>query len=147
MSSDPDLSIQKKGEGSDKNRRTIPRLGSVLKICVGQFDGVFSRRSRPVPDGESGVNERIPRVVGICRVSHESDVVVIVHLYRSCQRRVSLAEDGPRDPYPLTFHEVGRCFETEMKIPKRRKRNNKLRERPEREGRYMSLTPLARDGK
>ena len=65
------------GKGSDKNRRTIPGLGSILEICVGRFDGFFSRGSRPVPDGEGGLlTMEFPSVFN----SHESDVVVIVHL-------------------------------------------------------------------
>ena len=51
-------------------------------------------------------------------LSHKSDVVVIVHFHRGRKRGVSLAEDGPRNPDPLTFHDVGWCLETEMEVPK-----------------------------
>lgn len=47
---------KKKRRGLDENKRTIPRLSPVLEICVGRFDGFFSRGSRSVPEVENRVS-------------------------------------------------------------------------------------------
>ena len=65
--------------------------------------------------GKDGVSQVSP--IGRSSLSHKSDVVVIAHLHRRCEQRVSLAEDGPHYAHSLTFHDVGWRLETKMKIP------------------------------
>jgi len=75
---------------------------------------------------------------------HESDIVVIVHLDRRREQRVSLTEDGPDYAHPLTGHDVVRRLETEVQIPGW---NGVSLRKWGKEGTHMSLTPLARDGR
>ena len=49
--------------------------------------------------------------------SHETDVVIVVHLRGRSQERVPQAQEGPNSPHPGAAHEVVRGIETEMQIP------------------------------
>jgi hypothetical protein len=48
--------IEGKKKGEDKNKHTMPSLGSVLEIRIGRFDAFLGGRCRPVPGGKSGAS-------------------------------------------------------------------------------------------